>query len=216
MFRRVRGGSERAHRSVALAHADDAGVAVGRSDLCAAATRTDPHVRTHGRMHAGGFRTALEASLDSLRDGVGRYRVQPPEPSRCEKAVHALAASHALAHAPARPCTRTGYGDTAITAAAREPLRSAAQRSGHCALDGPRTARAGILGVLTGYSEYSRRDWARTGRATHCAGWDTRSTHRGYSEYSRRDRATAHWTGHPLRALNRPSCSRYGCSVATA
>jgi hypothetical protein len=144
--------------------------------------RTDPHVRTHRRMHAGVFRTALEASLDSLRDSVGRYRVQTPEPSRCEKAVHALAASHALAHEPARPCTRTGCCDTAITAAARQTLRSAAQRSGHCALDGP---------------------------PTHCAGWDTRSTHRGYSEYSRRDRATAHWTHHALRG---PVVERYGQS----
>ena len=78
-------------------------------------------------------RTAVEASIDSLRVSVGPYRVQTPPPPRCEKAVHALAASHALAHEPTRPCTRA-HSDAAVqrcvTAVARQTLRSAAQRSG--------------------------------------------------------------------------------------
>ncbi len=133
MVLRVRDGSERAHRCVALAHADDAVIAVGRSDLCNAAMRPHPHVRTHGRMHAGFNRTALEASIDSLRDNVGPYRVQLPEPSRCEKAVHALAASHALAHEPARPGALHAHSDMAIARRCTLLHRDRAHWTGHCA-----------------------------------------------------------------------------------
>jgi hypothetical protein len=73
---------------------------------CADITRVLARMRAFPRTADVGDR--FEASVGSSHDSaVKPCRVQTPEPPWYEKAVHALAASQAVAHDPARPCTLT-------------------------------------------------------------------------------------------------------------
>jgi hypothetical protein len=161
-------GVERAHRCLRLAHADDAVCAVGRSDLCKAAMRTHPHVRT--RLHAC-------ASAPPTRT-VPRRRA-----ARCRAACRCGGRNLAR-----RPCTHSRRRTPSRTT---EPGRADPARSQQCAAvatavacnvlhrdaNSAAKARLGTLSTHSGYSECSH------GVLTVFT-LRTQSAHMGYSECS--------------------------------